>query len=91
VHQINRPEDHQHGSEARNLYMEITCSEHATIRMTGHHRPEAALEQERSSAKFSEFRSHSCPSGRPMTTVGTAPSFIKPHSHLNCQPINRGP
>jgi hypothetical protein len=32
---------------------------------------------------FLEFRSHSCLSGRPMTTVRTAPSFIKP-DYLNC-------
>jgi hypothetical protein len=41
--------------------------------------------------KFLEFRSHSCLSGRPMTTVRTVPNFIKPDAHLNCQPINRGP
>jgi hypothetical protein len=71
--------------------MEITYSEHATVRTAGQHRPDAALKQERFSAKFSEFWSHSCPSGRPMTTVQTAPSFIKPDAHLNCRPINRGP
>jgi hypothetical protein len=43
-----------------------------------------SLKYKRSSAKFLEFRSHSCPSGRPMTTVWTAPSFIKPDAHLNC-------
>jgi hypothetical protein len=26
-----------------------------------------------------------------MTTVRTAPSFMKPNAHLNCQPINRCP
>jgi hypothetical protein len=33
---------------------------------------------------FLEFWLHSCPSGRPMTTVRMAPSFIKPDTHLNC-------
>jgi hypothetical protein len=62
----------------------------ATVRTTGQHRPDVGLKQERYSAKFSKFRSHSCPSGRPMTTFRTGPSFIKPDAHLNCQPINRG-
>jgi hypothetical protein len=39
--------------------MEITCSERATVRMTGQHRPDATLKQERFSTKFTEFRSHS--------------------------------
>jgi hypothetical protein len=38
-----------------------------------------------------ESQSHSCPSGRPLSTVQTAPKFIKPGAHLNLQPINRGP
>jgi hypothetical protein len=91
VHHISRLDNHPLGPDARSLYMEITCSEHATIRTTGHHRLDAALKQVRFSVKFSEFRSHSCPDGHPMTTVRTAPSFIKPDSHLNYQPINRGP
>jgi hypothetical protein len=91
VHQISRLDDHPPGPDARSLYMEITCSERATVRTTGHHRPDATLKQERSSAKFLEFWSYSCPSGRPMTTVRTALSFIKPDAHLNCQPINTGP
>jgi hypothetical protein len=42
VHQINRPDDHPLGSNARSLYMEITCSGRATVRTIGHHRPDAA-------------------------------------------------
>jgi hypothetical protein len=38
-----------------------------------------------------ESRSHSCLSGRPMTTLRTGPRFFKPNVHLNLQPINRGP
>jgi hypothetical protein len=91
VHHINLPDDHPPDPDAQSLCMEITCSERATVRTTGRHHLDAVLKQERYSAKFSEFRSHSCPSERPMTTVRTAPSFIKPDAYLNCQPINRGP
>jgi hypothetical protein len=63
----------------------------ATVRTTGQHRMDVALKQERFLAKFFEFRLHSCPSGRPMTTVRMAPSFIKPDAHLNYLHINRGP
>jgi hypothetical protein len=57
---ISLPDAHPPGPDARNLYMEITSSGRATVRMTEHHRPDAALKQERSSAKFLEFQSHSC-------------------------------
>jgi hypothetical protein len=87
VHQISRPDDHPPGSDTGSLYMEITYSERVTVRTIGHHRLDAALKQERSSSKFLEFRSHSCSSVRPMTTVRTAPSFIKPDAHLNYKPI----
>jgi hypothetical protein len=91
VHQISRSDDHPPSPDAQSLYMEITYSGRATVRMTVPHRPNAAFKQERSSGKFLEFWSHSCSSGRPMTTVRTAPSFIEPDSHLSPQPINRGP
>jgi hypothetical protein len=48
----------------------------------------------KSGKNFSEIvesRSHSCPSGRLMSTVLTTPRFFKPDAHLNLQPINRGP
>jgi hypothetical protein len=41
VHQINRPNNHSFGPDARSLNKEITCSESATSRMTGHHCPDA--------------------------------------------------
>jgi hypothetical protein len=84
VHQINHPEDHPPGLDVQSLYMEITCSGRAIVRTIGYHRPDAAFKHERSSAKFLKFMSHNCPSGRPMTTVRTVPSFIKPDAHLNC-------
>jgi len=84
VHLINCPDDHPPGPDARNLCMEITCSERATVWTTGHHRSNEALKQERSLAKVLGFQSHSCPSGRHMTTIRTTPSFIKPDAHLNC-------
>jgi hypothetical protein len=91
VQQITRPDGHPHGPDVRSLYKEITCNGRATVRMTVRHRPDAALKQEGSSAKFSKFRSHNCSSRQPMTTVQTAPNFIKPDTHLSHQPINRGP
>jgi hypothetical protein len=59
VHQINRPDDHSPGSDARSLYMGITCSGSATVRTTSHHRPDADRKQERISSKFSGSWSHS--------------------------------
>jgi hypothetical protein len=43
VHQINHPDDHPPCPNARSFCMEITCSGHATVRMTMHHRPDVAL------------------------------------------------
>jgi hypothetical protein len=80
-----------HGPDARSLSKEITCSGRETVQTTVPHRPDAILKQERFSAKISEFWSHSCSFGRPMTTIQTAPSFIKPNAHLSPQPINIGP
>jgi hypothetical protein len=40
---------------------------------------------------FRKILSHSCPSGRPMSTVRTVPRFILPDAHLSPQPINRSP
>jgi hypothetical protein len=64
MHQIDHPDAHPPSPDAQSLYMEITCSERATVRKTVPHRPDAALKQERFLAKFLEFRSHICPSGR---------------------------
>jgi hypothetical protein len=79
-----RQDTSHHGPDARSLYMEITCSKSATVRTTREHRPNTAHFKKDFSAKFSEFRSHICPSGR-------CPVFIKPEAHLNRQPINRAP
>jgi len=65
---FNRPDAIYHGLDAQSLYKEITCSGRGNVRTTMPHRPEVALKQERFSAKFSEFRSHSCLSRRLMTT-----------------------
>jgi hypothetical protein len=48
----------------RKAFIWITRSGRETVRKIVHHRPDAALKHKRSSAKFSKFRSHSCPSGR---------------------------
>jgi hypothetical protein len=69
VHQISRQDDRPPGSDARSLYMEITCSRRTTVRTSVPHRPDVALKQEISLAKFLEFRSCSYLSGRLMTTV----------------------
>jgi hypothetical protein len=42
VHQINHQDDHPFGSDARSFGMEITYSESATVRTTGHHHLKAA-------------------------------------------------
>jgi hypothetical protein len=90
VLKINRPDVHPPRSGRAKPYIKITCSGLATVRTTMPHRPNAALKQERFSAKISEILSHSCPSGRPMTTVRTASVLITAVAHLNPQPINRG-
>jgi hypothetical protein len=77
LHQINRSDDHPFGLDSRSLYMEIACSGSATVRMTGNHRLDVAQKKERILAKFSGSRSHSCPFGRPLTTVRTAPMFYQ--------------
>jgi hypothetical protein len=90
-----RPNASHYSPDVRTSDMEITCIRSA-VRTTvplvqtcdcpddKAHRPDVALKQERSSAKFLEFQLHGCPSGQPMTIVQTAPSYIKPDSHLNC-------
>jgi hypothetical protein len=82
VQRITRPDSHPPGPDSRSLYKEITCSGRATIQTIVPHRPNAVLKQERFSTKILKFWSYSCPSGRPMTTVRTAPSFIKPDAHF---------
>jgi len=91
VQQITRLDGHPFGPNAWSFHKEITCSGRATVWTIVPHRPDAALKQERSSSKFLKFWSYSCPFRRPLTTIRTAPSFIKPDAHLSPQPINRGP
>jgi hypothetical protein len=91
VLKINRPDDHPPWSGRAKPYMEITCSECATVRTTVPHRQDAALKQERFSAKISKILSHSCPSRWPMSTIWTTSVHIIAITHLNPQPINRVP
>jgi len=83
VHQINRLDDHSLGPDTRSLNMEIVCSWSATVR--------TRLKLGKNCSEILESRSHSCSSRRLMSTVRTAPRFIKPDAHLSLQPINRGP
>jgi hypothetical protein len=81
VLKINRPNGHPPWSGPTKAYMEITCSGPATVRTTVPHCPDAALKQERFSAKISEILSHSCPSGRFRSTVRTASVLITAVAH----------
>jgi hypothetical protein len=85
---INCPEGHPPWSGHAKPYMEITCSGRAIVRTTVPHRPDAALKQERFSAKISKILSHSCLSGRFWFIVRTAFVVITAVAHLNPQPIN---
>lgn len=62
VQQITSSDGHCPGPNVRSLYNKITCSGRATVRTTVSHRLDAALKQKRSSVKFLEFQSQSCPS-----------------------------
>jgi hypothetical protein len=55
VLKINRPDSHPPWFGCAKPYMEITCSGCATVRTTVPHCPDAALKQERFSAKISKF------------------------------------
>jgi hypothetical protein len=46
VHQINRPDDHPLGPDARSLGMEITCSGSVIVWTTGRHRHAAQIRKE---------------------------------------------
>jgi len=69
VHQINRPDDHFIGPKARSLDMEIAYSESATL--------QTWLKTGKNFKQILESRSHSCPSGRPMTTIRMTPRFCQ--------------
>jgi hypothetical protein len=55
VLKINRSDDHPSWSGRTKPYMEITCSGRATVRTTVPHHLDAALKQERFSAKISKI------------------------------------
>jgi hypothetical protein len=96
-----------HGPDARSSNMEIACIRSAvrmTISLVRTYEPfirkllaADVLPSERGSQTgkiFSEIFRISVAqlsSGRLMTIVRTAPSFIKPEAHLSPQSINRGP
>jgi len=91
VLKINRPDDHRPWSGCAKPYMEITCSGRATVWTIVPHRPDAALKQERFSAKISEF-------SVAQLSVRTAhvhcPDGVRTYhsrAQLTPQPINRGP
>jgi hypothetical protein len=73
VHQINRPDDHSLGPDARSLNMEIACSWSATVQRQGN-TVRTRLKSRKNFSKILESRSHSCSSARLMSTVRTAPS-----------------
>jgi hypothetical protein len=68
---FNCPDVILHGPDAQASYMEI-ASINSIVRMLGQHRPNAALFKKEYHANL-ESRLHSCPSGRLMSTVWTAP------------------
>jgi len=78
------PDAHPPWSGHTKPYKEITCSGRATVRTTVSHRLDAALKQERFSAKFSE-------NPVALVSVRTASVHISEVSHSAPQPINRGP
>jgi hypothetical protein len=91
VLKINCPDGLPPGPDARNLIWKLLAAE---VRPSGR---QCLTVQTRLSNKEDFQRksqnlwSHSCPSGRPMSTVRTALVVIKAVAHLNPQPINRGP
>jgi len=77
--------------DARKPYKEITCSGHTTVWTMCHQVRMRPLNMKDFPQNFWKIFSHSCLSGRPMSTVPTAPRYILPNAHLSPQPINRGP
>jgi hypothetical protein len=88
---IYRLDGHPPWSRCARPYMEITCSGRATVRTIVPHHPNAAFKQERFLAKISKILSHNCLSRRLRSTIRTASVLITAVTHLNPQPINRGP
>jgi hypothetical protein len=90
VLKFSRPDIHPPWSGCAKPYMEITCSGRATVRTTVPHSPDAALKMERFLSEIFGNLSHSCPSGRPLSTVRKAPAYNTAVAHYVPQPINRG-
>jgi hypothetical protein len=86
---FKHPEDDLYSPNVRASYMEIAYIR-STVWMTGQHLLDAA-QFRKEFLRNLESRSHSCPSGRFISTVQMAPRYFMPHAHLNLQPINRGP
>jgi hypothetical protein len=76
VLKINRPDGHPPWSGRVKPYMDITCSGRATVRITVPHRPEAALKQERFSAKSSKILVA-------QLSIRKAPVYFTVVAHLN--------
>jgi hypothetical protein len=76
VLKINCSDGHPPWSGRVKPYIEITCSGHVTVQTTVPHRSDAALKQERFSAKISK-------SLVAQLSIRTAPIFIKTVVHLN--------
>jgi hypothetical protein len=80
------------GPDVRKPDMEITCSGRASVQTIEPSRPDDVLIQERFlRGNSGNILSHSCPSGRPWSSVRTAPRQILPDAHSDPQTINSGP
>jgi hypothetical protein len=76
VLKINRPDGHPPWSERAKPYMEITCSGRATVRTRLSNKKDFQ-------PKSQKFWSHSCLSGRPMSTIRMKPIYFIAVTHLN--------
>jgi hypothetical protein len=76
VLKINRPDGHPPWSGRTKPYMDITCSRRATVRTRLSNRKDFQR-------KSQKLWSHRCPSGRPTSTVRTAPTYFTTVAHLN--------
>jgi hypothetical protein len=81
MHQINYPNDKCYGPDAPSLNMEIACSESTTVRTLGQHHWDATQFMKEFQRNL-ESQSYSCPSGRLMSTIRTAPRYFNSDAHL---------
>jgi hypothetical protein len=84
VLKFSRPDAPAHGPDAQSLIWKLLT---ADVRPSGR----CSYTGKISPWKFRKILSHSCPSGRFLSTVQTAPRHILPDAHSDPQPINRGP